>query len=170
MVRQCICERYPARSLEIRLPQLYCPVCVLWETIRRRERTGGKLSPGASGPGFTDRLRSLARRLGWERAERLGPLSIRRGAARAILEAGGSFAQLLKAGHWHSSALRYYLDLGVEETAATAAATIESSDDVEANRGMREEREDEGINPGPLTFGSDIHYRLEWIGSLSSFV
>ena len=106
--------------------------------IRRRVRTGDKLSPGVSGPGFADRSRSLDRRLGWDRAERLGPHSIRRGAARAILEAGGSFAQLLKAGQWHSSAFRLYLDIGVEETKAMAAATIEASDDEEANRGMRE--------------------------------
>ena len=97
IVRQCICERYPAGSLKIHLPQLYCPACVLWEVIRRRARTGGKLLPGAPRPGFADRLRSLARRLGWERAERLGLHIARRGATRAILEAGGSSAQLLKA-------------------------------------------------------------------------
>ena len=48
---------------------------------------GEELFSGFSGPGFTDELRSPARPYGWDAAERPGPHSIRRGAARAIWEA-----------------------------------------------------------------------------------
>ena len=106
------------------------------------------LFPGISGPGFTDRLRTMARQLGWGRSEKLGSHSIRRGAARAILEAGGSFAQLLRAGQWHSSACRLYLDLGVEEKKAMAAVLIEASDDEAPGRRAGEEQENEG-DPRP---------------------
>ena len=68
----------------------------------------------------------------------------RRGAARAILEAGGSFAQLLRAGQWHSSAFRLYLDLGVEEKKAMAAVLIEASDDETQGRRAGGEQENEG--------------------------
>ena len=54
---------------------------------------------------------------------------MRRGAARAVLDSAGSFAQLLLAGLWHSSAYRVYFYLGVEETKATASIIIEASDD-----------------------------------------
>ena len=148
LVRRCICERYPPGSLEIHVPQLFCPTCVLWDAICGRVRAGDMLFPGLSGPRFTDKLRNMARHLGWERSEKLGSHSIRRGAARAILEAGGSFAQLLKAGQWHSSAYRLYLDLGMEENRAMAEVMIEQSDDEAPPNPRREEREDEG-NPMP---------------------
>ena len=81
-----------------------------------------------SGPGFTDELGSKARCCGWERAGRLGPHKTRRGAARAILDAGGSFAKLLRAGHWHSSAYRAHLDIGIGETKSMALILIEAAD------------------------------------------
>ena len=147
MVRGCICEQHPPRSLEIHVPQMFCPTCVLWGAICRRVRAGDMLFPGLTGPRFTDKLRRMARSLGWEKAERLGSRSIRRGAARAILEAGGSFAQLLMAGQWHSSAFRLYLDLGIEEKKATAEVLIGNSDEDAPQIPRREERgEDEG-NP-----------------------
>ena len=74
-------------------------------------------------------LRSVGRAGGWPQAEKLGTHSIRRGAARAILEAGGSFAQLLRAGQWHSSAYKVYLDMGREETSAVTSLLADASDD-----------------------------------------
>ena len=129
MVRKCICRRYPEGSLEIHVPQLFCPVCSFWESMRRRVMTGEKLFPNITGSTFVSSLRCMARQLGWEKSERLGAHSIRRGAARAILDAGGTFAQLLKAGQWHSSAYRLYLDLGGEEAKAMASVLIEDSED-----------------------------------------
>ena len=90
---------------------------------------GEKLFPGITGSTFTHSLRSMARQFGWEKAEKLGTRSIRRGAARAILAAGGTFAQLLRAGQWHSSAYRLYLDMGGEEAKAMASVLIEDSDE-----------------------------------------
>ena len=88
-----------------------------------------KLFPGITGPTFTHSLRSMARQFGLEKAEKLGTHSIRRGAARAILAAGGTSAQLLRAGQWHSSAYRLYLDMGGEEAKAMASVLIEDSDE-----------------------------------------
>ena len=72
-------------------------------------------------------LRALAREHGWGRAE-LGTHVSRRGAARAILSAGGSFAQLLKAGQRRSAAYQLYLDLGRQESQAAADILFEASD------------------------------------------
>ena len=63
-----------------------------------------------------------------DRAEKLGAHAFRKGAARAILGAGGSFAQPLRADQWHSSAYQLYLDLGREESQAAADGLIEPSD------------------------------------------
>ena len=90
--------------------------------------SGGKLFPGVTEPTFTHPLRSMARQFGWVKAEKLGAHSIRRGAARAILEAGGALAQLLKAGQWNSSAYRLCPDMGGEEAKAMASVLIEDSE------------------------------------------
>ena len=71
----------------------------------------------------------MARQFGWEKAEKLGTHSLRRGAAGAILAAGGTSAQLLKAGQWHSSAYRLYLDMGGGGAKAMASVLIEDSDE-----------------------------------------
>ena len=74
-------------------------------------------------------LRYFAAGREWPRAAKLGTHSFRRGAARAILEAGGSFSQLLRSGQWRSSAYQLYLDLGHEEASAMASVLVEGSDD-----------------------------------------
>ena len=58
----------------------------------------------------------------------MGAHPFRRGAARAILSVGGTFAQLLEAGQWHSSAYQLYIDLGREGPQAVADIRIEASD------------------------------------------
>ena len=45
MIRRCMCDKYPEGSLEIHVPQMFCPVRGLWEYIRRRVRREGKLFP-----------------------------------------------------------------------------------------------------------------------------
>ena len=61
-------------------------------------------------------------------AGRLGARAFRRGAARAILGAGGSFSQLPRTEQWRSSAYQLYLDLGHEESRAMASITVDASD------------------------------------------
>ena len=65
----------------------------------------------------------------WHGAGRLGTHSFRRGAARAILEAGVPFSQLLRSGQWRSSAYQLYLALGHEESRAMASIMVEASAD-----------------------------------------
>ena len=129
MVKKCACEKYPAASLEIRAPQLSCPMCPLWENARRRVRAAANLFPAMTGPGFADKPGGSARNIGWETADRLGARSIRIGAARAISAEGGCFAQLLKAGQWRSTVFRLYVDAGVEESKAMVSILMEASDD-----------------------------------------
>ena len=43
--------------------------------------------------------------------------------------AGGIFAQPMRAGQWHSSASRLYVDMGGEEAKAMASVLIENSDE-----------------------------------------
>ena len=92
-------------------------------------RAGEKLFPGITGPSFADKLRSAASQFGRGRADRLGTRSIRRGDARAILEAGGSFAQLLEAARWRFSAFPLPLDFVVGDTEAMAPILIAAPDD-----------------------------------------
>ena len=129
LVRACICDEYASDSLELRIPQLLCPVCQLWPAIRQRAPVGGALFEGWAGKRVLSELRYFAAGRERARAAKLGTHSFRRGAARAILEAGGSFSQLLRSGQWHSSAYQLYLDLGHEEATAMASVLVENSDD-----------------------------------------
>ena len=76
-----------------------------------REKRGPQLCRPALFLGFTDKLRSVAGLFGWEEAARLGAYGVMQGAARAILEDGGSFSQLVRAGRWRSAPYRLYLDI-----------------------------------------------------------
>ena len=91
--------------------------------------------PGWTGKKVLTELRSFAGLKGWRGASRLGIHSCRRGAVRAIREAGGPFSQLLRSGLWHSSAYQLYLDLGHEESRAVASMLIEVSAEERDTRG-----------------------------------
>ena len=116
-------------ALELEAPQLSCPVCQVWPAICRLAQVGRPTLPAWTGRSVLAELRPAARLGGWVQAMKLGAHSVRRGAARAILEAGGSFSQLLRAGQWHSSAYKLYLDMGREETTAVSALLADASDD-----------------------------------------
>ena len=129
LVRACICDEYTRDSLELHIPQLLCPVCQLWTAIRQKTPVGEPLFPGWNGKRVLSELRDFAAGREWPRGGKLGTHSFRRGDARAILEAGVSFSQLLRSGQWHSSAYQLYLDLGREKASAMASALAEGSDD-----------------------------------------
>ena len=129
LVRACICDEYARDSLELHVPQLLCPACQLWAAIMQRAPVGGLLFPGRNGKRALSELRDFAAGREWPRGGKLGTHSFRMGAARAILEAGGSFPRLLRSGQWRSSAYELYLDLGHEEAGALASALVEGSDD-----------------------------------------
>ena len=57
-------------------------------------------------------------------AESFGLHSLRRGAARELVDQGGDLATLLRAGGWKSAAFRSYLDLvGVEDSVCQVGLT-----------------------------------------------
>ena len=66
--------------------------------------------------------------MGYEKAGRLGARRLRRGG-RPILESARSFAQLLKAGQWHSPAYCLSSDFGADEAAAMERALFNASED-----------------------------------------
>ena len=129
LVRACIFDEYARDSLELHIPQLLRPARQLWPAIREKTPVGDTLFLGWNGKRALSGLRGFAAGRNWPRGGKLGTHSFRRGAARAILEAGGSFPQLLRSGQWRSSAYQLYLDLGHEEASAMASALVDGSDD-----------------------------------------
>ena len=90
---------------------------------------GDLIFPSFQSVNLIRHLRSRGTQLRWPAAEKLGTHSLRRGAARALVAAGGTFAQLLRAGQWRGNAVRLYLDLGEDERRAMTDILIEGSDD-----------------------------------------
>ena len=124
-----MCEDNAPDAPELHSPQLFCPVCQPWPAIGRLAHVGQPVFPGWTGKSVLTELRSAAHLGGWAQVTKLGTHSIRQGAARAILEAGGSFSQLLRAGQWRSSTYKLYLDMGREETTAASILLVDASDD-----------------------------------------
>ena len=125
----CICEEYAPDAVELHAPQPFRPVCQPRPAVRRLASAGEQLFPGCAGEKALAELREFEELKDWREAGRLGAHSFRRGAARAILEAGGSFSQLPRSGQWRSSAYQLYLDLGHEESRAMASIMVEAPDD-----------------------------------------
>ena len=98
--------------------RLYCPVCSLWGRICQRVRAGERIFLSWAGQVFTNALGNPAARFGREGARNLGAHSARGGAARAILESGGTPPQTSGAGRWHASEYRLRLVFGAQEAAA----------------------------------------------------
>ena len=80
------------------MPQLFRPVCQLRPAVRQLAASGEQLSPGWAGKKVTTELKSFGELKEWHGPGRRGALSFRRGAARAILEGGGSCPRLHRAG------------------------------------------------------------------------
>ena len=112
IARGCIRGECPQGSLELHVPQHFFQACSLWPAIRARTDAGAELFPGWAGKKVLAELRAFLRRHGWDNAERLGTLSVLQGAARAILSAGGTFAQLLNAGQRRFSAYQQGREAG----------------------------------------------------------
>ena len=127
--RSCCCEGFNPDGDELHIPQLLCPVCSIWPVVRDRVVVGDLIFPSLQSVNLIRHLRSRGTQLRWPAAEKLGTHSLRRGAARALVAAGGTFAQLLRAGQWHGNAVRLYLDLGEDERRAMTDILIEGSDD-----------------------------------------
>ena len=125
----CLCEQNAPESLELHIPQLLCPVCQLWQTVRLLAAVGEPLFPGWAGRKVLPEFGALAGTRNWPRNDKLGTHSFRGGAARAVLGAGGTSSQLLRSGQSHSSAYQLSLDLGRRDADAMASALVEGSDD-----------------------------------------
>ena len=123
--RVCSYALYPRGPLQLQTPQLTCPVCAPWPAIVKIRRVGEKLPSARTATKELGGSRSVESR---ENSERLGTRSLSRGAARAILDAAGSFAQRLWSGQWRSPAFQLYLDLG-EGSQAMAPISIPVSGD-----------------------------------------
>ena len=123
LVRACVCEEFTREPLELHVPRLLCPVCQLWPAIRQRAAAGEPLFPCWAGEKVLTELRAFAGTRNWPRSDKPGTHSFRRGAFRAILEAGGPFPSF-----WRSSAYQLYLDLGHEEATAVPSGLVGGTD------------------------------------------
>ena len=129
VARAFFCEDYAADPLELHAPQLSCPACRAWPAITRVARAGGGLSPEMAARKLLGEPRSFANARGWGNSESAGAHFLRRGAARAILAAGGSVSHVLRSRRRRSSAFRLYSGLVREEAPAATSVLIEASED-----------------------------------------
>ena len=123
----------PDGSVEIHVPHLFCPVSILGKRAPKSKH-GGKIAPQS----YRTQLHVKTEKCG--ETIRIGKSRSARNARQK--NAGESFAQLLRAGQWHSSAYPLRPYLGVEETKAMASILTEASDDEGPGRG---EPREEGI-------------------------
>ena len=126
--RGCCCESYAPNGDGAHIPQLLCPTCPIWPTVRARVTVGELVFPSLQSSNLVRMMRSIRESLHRSNADKLRTHSIRRVAARALMSAGGTFRQLLRADQWRGCAVRAYLDLDEEENRATMDILIEGAD------------------------------------------
>ena len=102
---------------------------MLWPAAVQLAPPGTQLLPLWTSKKVLVELSSFARAMAWKNAGRIGTHSPQKGAARATIEAGVSFAQPSKLGRWHSSAFDLLLDLGQGKTQSKASMVIGAPDD-----------------------------------------
>ena len=90
---------------------------------------GEPIFPSFQSRNLLRRLREGGARLNWPLADKLGTHSFRRGAARALMSAVGTWLQLRRAGQLRGNAVRLYLDLGEDERRSMTYILIEGSED-----------------------------------------
>ena len=125
--RSRCCEGRNPDGEDLHIPQLLCPVCPIWPVVRDRVVVGWLIFP--SSHVTSGHLGGRGARLHCLTAEKLCTHSFRRGAARELMSAGGTYAELLRAGQWRGNAARFYLGLGENELRALTDIPIEGSDD-----------------------------------------
>ena len=126
IVCACICEAYSQDSFDLRTPRPFCPVWTSRPATVSLAHPGDTLFPLWNGRKVLEDLRSFGKATSWNSAERMGTHFLRRGAARAFLDAGGRYAQLLRSGQWRSSAFQLYIDLRQEASQAMASMWVEA--------------------------------------------
>ena len=105
LTRFCCCGGHDPQGKDLRVPQLLCLVCSVWPIVRERVVVGEPI--GYQLPNLTWLLGSIGARFNWPAADELGTHPLRFVAARALMTAGGTFAQLLRAGQWRRNAARF---------------------------------------------------------------
>ena len=88
----------------------------------------GPISPSFQTSNLFQTSRSIGTHFNWPEADRFGAPPPRRGAARALVSARRTFAQLLRAGQRRGDAVRFYPDLEGDGRQAVADIPIEDSE------------------------------------------
>ena len=104
--RACCCERYDPRGGELHISRPVRPECLIWPIVRECVRAGDLTVRSHLGPNLIRRLRLVGAPLAWPGAGMLGAHSFLRGAARALVSARGTFAQLPRASHRRGHVVR----------------------------------------------------------------
>ena len=126
LVRPCSCARTSGSIRHI--PGSLCPTHRIWPEIERFFLPGAALFPQLTQGRLRSSLREALVACGVPRGEAFGLHCFRRGAARSILERGGSLADVLRAGSWSSGAYRSYLDLSGPEAQTMHDVLADASD------------------------------------------
>ena len=112
--RSCTCSGGQGVSLYI--PSALCPVHVLGVWLSANATPGARVFGHGIAQSALAFLRVALAARDVAHAERHGLHALRRGAAQALVDRGGSLPLLLKAGGWKSSAFKAYLDMvGLED-------------------------------------------------------
>ena len=118
--RSCTCVK--GSDVSMYVPSILCPVHVLLPWLQRNVEPGEKVFSANISKEAAQWLRIALEARDVPRAREYGLHSLRRGAANALVVAGGDLATLLRAGGWRSSAFRAYLDLvGLEKKVLAAS-------------------------------------------------
>ena len=118
VVRTCSCDTLDDISPHI--PRSICPVHVIWPWVVRNTNEGSPIFKADIANSAQIWLRVALEARNVPEHARFTLHSLRRGAARALVAAGGSLSAILKAGSWKSSAFLNYLDVvGVENALMT---------------------------------------------------
>ena len=96
MVRLCIRGDCAREAMELHATQLFGPARLLWPALTQLVRGGGQLFPNWPARSVLNELQNFALAEAWRNADKLGTHSLRKGSARAFLEAGGSFSRLIR--------------------------------------------------------------------------
>ena len=125
ITRTCSCLRSQGSSRHC--GSGFCAVCILWPVVKRKIPVGGRLFSAQIAQRAGEWLRSVLRTLQIKNWDRYTLHCLRRGAARELVERGGTAADLCLAGSWGSNrAFARYLDLrALEGQAASTAQNIE---------------------------------------------
>ena len=104
--RPCCCDGHDSPIDDFHVPQLLFPACPVRPVVRERVVVEKLISPSFRPPNLIRHPSSRGASPNWAAADKLATHSLRRGAVRSGMPAGGTFDQLLRASQRRGNATR----------------------------------------------------------------